>query len=104
MRFLSLLYALWGTTPAHTLVRKDPMHSLWSEKHPRLALERKASEALVLARDSQLYVEKMFPAGAVLVMEEGVGLVVVHELLDDGVPFEGTVQLAGYDADIAHGA
>ena len=75
-----------------------------TEGSDALALERKASEALVLARDSQLYVEQMFPAGTVLVMEEGVGLVVVHELLDDGVPFEGTVQFAGYDADVAHGA
>ena len=48
--------------------------------------------------------EEFLVTRTILVVEKLVGLVVVHELLDDGVPLEGTSEFAGDDTDVAHGA
>ena len=52
----------------------------------------------------ELYFEEFLVAGTILVVEKLVGFVVVHELLDDGVPLEGPAEFTGDDTDVAHGA
>lgn len=49
-----------------------------------------------------LDVEKVAVTLAIVVMLESVGLVIVHELLDDRIPYEWTAEFTGNDTDVAH--
>ena len=60
--------------------------------------------AIKQGKPSGLYIKEMLVAGAVLIVLACVSLIVIHELLNDRVPYERTSELAGNDTDVAHGA
>lgn len=52
----------------------------------------------------KLHFKKFLVAAAVLIVHQLVCLGVILEFLYDGVPYKGTAEFAGDDADVAHRA
>ena len=49
-----------------------------------------------------LDIEEVLVAFTVVIVLEGIGFIIVHELLDDRIPDKRTSEFTGNDTDVAH--